>query len=950
MDNESDINQQVGNMIGSQNSPVGASSRGSLNIPTRTFTTISALFDNINKQAERLEKRLPRLSNMLRDMARSTGQIDGGTGGSAGSGYTNGVAQALSTIDKRNIEANPERMAISRGAGMLAGGGVKGAAVSAGVSAALSAASTSINLMDRRIDQNANYALSADRMSVLYQQMTGMSQSQVQNTFRQPLTNYRLGAGGINNLLALQATTGINASMQAPSVEALRAISGYSLGTADVSNMIRSLASPATVNRMFATTGQSLYGFGGKQRSAMEVIQNLTSTAGLTNKAVVESAFQPGSVSRERLRQMGVPEEMVDTVLLYARQNISYKEKGGKGFYNPSEKEQRKLMGIEGNFATQAEETERVRGRRAEQFYSRQADNYASLERATQKLEQAFGALEDKLSGIIGARASTRPYQKIIGGIAKGFVKAGIGAAAGFFMSGLNPAGAVAGGIGGALNAVGDVAGDPMTTDGQDTTKVTSTTTPSGMPGVGANKSTPTTTPVGQIAGSERVSKLMVPIGYGNAERLVPYDKLSGTQQFSKLNPSFKSKLLKLIASSPTVTSESGELVSTVGVGSGYRSVDDQAKHFFARYERTDEKTGMFWDGRYWKRKAGATGGPFAPPGLSNHQIGHAADLLYNSKFSQRRGGWHDSFRWTLKNAARFGLVIPNSKKDAPHIETAGLAGTPYKGKAVWTGTRGIDFFKQGPGHGGTPTDKMLLADIRAGAMPLGALDPKMLTKQIVQSLVGGGVDPSEIQVDQIVKDLVGSGLIGQSGGNVNEAELATWLSQAITEAEIAPPIEDTTSSWSSSSRGSQPASGFALQQANRLGSSSSGSVGSYLGLSIDQIVSKVRSRVRTKFSTYNPLAEALGSGLEANNMGMGDANFASPSPPTLPPQNAFAGSSGGGGGVAVAYSKPVVYQISPTINIGNASGVSQSDLKQMAKEIGRLIEHEITINNLRRK
>jgi hypothetical protein len=65
-------------------------------------------------------------------------------------------------------------------------------------------------------------------------------------------------------------------------------------------------------------------------------------------------------------------------------------------------------MGIEDNFATQVEETDRVRGARDEQFYRRQADNYADLEKQTQKLIEVFGALEDKLSGIIGARTSNR--------------------------------------------------------------------------------------------------------------------------------------------------------------------------------------------------------------------------------------------------------------------------------------------------------------------------------------------------------------------------------------------------------------------------------------------------------------------------------------------------------------------------------------------------------------
>jgi hypothetical protein len=955
VENEFEVNQQVGNMIGSQNNPVGPSSKGKLSLPTGLLTNINKLFESINKQAKELSVVLPKIVEDIRSMAVESDSLQniGTERFRSKSGAINGVQQALSQSHMQKADEDfrqaPYKQGIARSAGSLAGGGMKGAAVNAGVQMALSAATTAVNLMDKRIDENANYSLSADRMSVLYQQMTGMSQVQVQDKFRQPLTNYRIGMGGINTLLGLQARTGINAAIQAPSVEALRTISGFSLGTGDVASMVESLARPETVNRMFMMTGQSLYGFGGKQRSAMDVVKNITRMSGLTNKAIVESAFQPGSVSRERLRQMGVPEEMVDTVLQYARQNVAYKEKGGKGMYNPSEKEQRKFMGIEENFATQAEETDRVRMRREEKFYSRQADNFADLERATQKLTQMFGALEDRLSGIIGARTSTRPWQSKIGGFLKGALKFGASALAGVAATAVAGPAAGFAAAGGTYAATNALTGDPVTTDGRSTE--TGNSIPTGNTATTSNSSSS----VDQIANNNnKTNELMVPVGY--RPKLVPYSKLGSTQQISQLSPTFKSKLLKLIASAPVSKTASGELISTVGVGEGFRSVKEQESGFRKRYRETDRDTGIFWNGTFWEKKPGDKSYPMAPPGMSLHNVGMAADLLFGWG-DAKRGAHVRSNKWVLGNAARFGLVIPSPKGDPPHIQLAGLMGSPYKGKAVWMGTKGINWQKQGPGYGGIPTDKALLEDIKKGALPLGTLNAKFVTEQIIKSMTEGGVDPSTIGIPSLVKDIISSGLLGQSGGSVNEKEIEKWLEEAISETGTNQPpatspntsTSETPSTWSDGSSSTQTASGFSTQGLGKSMTSASG-VSSYFGLSIDQIIKKVKANVKTKYSTYAPTSVAPNS-FSVDPYGpesAGDGDFANAMSSQQAPQSAI---TGGSGGVAVAYSRPVIYQISPTIHIeGSASNVSHSDIKKIAKEIGSLIEQEIRIKELRRK
>jgi hypothetical protein len=289
---------------------------------------------------------------------------------------------------------------------MLKAGGASAAAV--GIGAVVAGTNMAINAANARFDRGRGDVLSKDRMAVQFQQMQGISQMDVSSRYRMPLTQYRLGAGGDLALMQMEAQTGLSALGQASSVEALRTLSGYQMSAGEAAGSVASLASAPTVNRMFMMTGTSLIGPGGTQRSGMSVIQNLARQAGLTNERVIKDALLPGSVTRSRLRSMGVPEEMVTQVIQYAKSNIAYKKQGGQGMYDPSREKDRRIMGIEENFATQVEETQRLENERGEKFYRRQVDNYASLERQTQTLTQVFGALEDKLSGILGVLGSNR--------------------------------------------------------------------------------------------------------------------------------------------------------------------------------------------------------------------------------------------------------------------------------------------------------------------------------------------------------------------------------------------------------------------------------------------------------------------------------------------------------------------------------------------------------------
>lgn len=449
--------------------------------------------------------------------------------------------------------------------------------------------------IDSRVDRNRSYALPADRLSVQLQQQYGMSQQQVMTNLRGPLRGYRLGAGGINELLSMQSRTGLNAQQQAGSVEGIRTLMGYGYSTGDVTNYIESMAQADTVNRMFMMTGTSIYGIGGKQKSAQQVNRELIQRLGLNNRELIQAGRQSGSVVRQRLQMAGLDQGAQDILLQYAESNVAFREKGGKGFYDPSSKADRKRMGIEGNYATQAEETERVKVDREEQMYKRQADNYAQMEKNIQLVNRALKAFEDQLSGVIGAKTSVRGF----GGLARMGLGL-VGGIAGAFMGG--PMGAMAGYQVG--SAVGGFFGDPSTASG------------TASPGMIA-KENPTT-------------------------------KKSNARHLSELKPVLREPLARLMADRPGIS-----------IQGGYRSPDAQKQMFLSRYEQTDEKTDTYWNGSYWKKKPGVP--MAAPPGLSYHEIGLAADLNFATDADRQ---------WLQQNAAKYGLDEFSRHGEPWHVQS----------------------------------------------------------------------------------------------------------------------------------------------------------------------------------------------------------------------------------------------------------------------------------------
>ena len=619
--------------------------RSRFKLDTKEFEKIAVGVEKMRKDFKVLETALPKINTQLEKTLKllqgiskvNLSNMGGGGGGNTSStgGITQFPMQTADTAVANQIAAPTYNTTIYQmgtsnqgGGGGGAGGALRGGGGGFGRSAAVAAQalSAAITAMDMRMQSNYDRSLGADRLGVYYQQTRGITQNQYMNQYRAPLAGYRLGYGGIDSLLALQASTGLNAQLNAGGVEMLRTVSGFSYSTGDIAGMMATMASPMVNNRLTMMLGTGMYGPGGQQRDLGKVIQDITKRSGLTNADVLRGARQSGSVTRTRLEAMGVPPDMIDMVLDYAESNVQYQKKTGSvEMYDPSRKRDRTLMGIEDNFATQAEETIRTREARDEQFYRRQADNFADFEENLQKVTRALGALEDRLSGIIGQRIGSPLIgrgslgSKLLGGglMLAGGIMAATGVGAGF---------GIATTIAGSAILGGGLGGDPIP----------------------SNKST-----------AQNAAKT-IPLGYGGQPKRVSLSQLESNPEFAPLNTEFKKRLLRMFAENPNV-----------GLGDGIRSEAQQRQGFLQRYKE-DPNGEVHWNGKRWKHVSGA---PMAPPGKSMHEIGLAADLV-------------GDLDWVVKNASRFGLKHFGDVLGEPwHVQPAELPNSRWeyeKSGAPW--------------------------------------------------------------------------------------------------------------------------------------------------------------------------------------------------------------------------------------------------------------------------
>ena len=580
--------------------------------------SVRADFKYLKDNLKGINNDLKQTLQHLKAISRLGGLTGGSPGGTAAAGgvalpmNTDGTRAGTSVTQNQTVYVPPQEKLFLDPPGGGGGGGGGGAPGSGRgmmyAARGLQAVAMAIDTMNQRMDNNYERSLSVDKLGVYYQQQKGISQMSYVTSMRDPLRGERLGYGGINTMLAMQAQTGLSAEKNAAGFAGMRALSGYSIGTGQLAQQAATLAGPAANNRLTMMLGTGMWGLGGQQKSMDKVMQQVVQRTGLTNEGRLAGARQAGSNTRAMLMASGVPEDMIDQVLDYANANVAYQKKTGKTtMYDPSKAADRKLAGIEDNFATQAEETARTKEGRDEQFYKRHADNFSNFEKNLQFATKTLERFEDALSSIVGKNISSRGnifrkaagYAIMAGGIA---VAAGVTA----LTHGIATPAGVAFGMG-AISLGKAVAGDPVEGD-----------KPKG-----------------------------VTIPFKNGK--IPLADLVNSPEFSPLNASFKTRLLKMFEDNPNV-----------GLGDGYRSEADQKSLFLSRYAES-ENGNVSWNGKQYRHVSGA---PVAPPGTSMHELGLAADLS-------------GDVDWVEKNAAKYGLKSFGGEHGEPwHVQPAELPKT----------------------------------------------------------------------------------------------------------------------------------------------------------------------------------------------------------------------------------------------------------------------------------
>jgi hypothetical protein len=599
-------------LIGGRNGRLKADVKAGLRVDTSELAKLKQALKDAKDITTQWRIEMEKLSKAAEKAAGNISAANGGKGG--GGSYLNdsfsempeldqgkgGGGDGVSAAQKYLDDNGPYR---GRMAKMATRMGTGAAALSQAIKPLVDA-------VNQRIDRGINYATSADRLNVMLQQTTGMSQMQVMTQMRQPLTEYRLGAGGVNALMQFQAQTGTRLpNSYAQSVAGIRASTGYSKSTQDILSEQQQLMDPTVANRMFFMGGTNAYNIGGGLKDPLQMRQEIVQRMGLDNPEIARSALMPGSVTRARLADMGMGEEMQTEILQYAQQQVRFREKGGKGMYDPSKKADRQMMGIEDNLATQQEETARVSTQREEQFMQRQIDNMAEREKIDQKMIEVLGKLEDTLSGMMGAKTQFGGAGRALSG---GFKSIGTAMAAGSLAGGpFAPALAAAGG---AMMLLGTTMGDGDA-DG-------SGSAPPNTPNHNRNSND-----------SSRDHEIMVPSG-GRGSKRTPLSVLKRSPRMTKLQPSLREKLIRMMREN-----------HDIGINSGYRDESEQERLFYRQMqETTKEDSQVEWNGKYWKQ---APGYAFtAPPGRSMHGVGLAADIFEEGK----------DYSWIVANSARFGL------------------------------------------------------------------------------------------------------------------------------------------------------------------------------------------------------------------------------------------------------------------------------------------------------
>lgn len=655
----------------------------------------------LDKELQAVKKTASSLADEMVRAADASGRLVANASGGGG-GTTNGMVTT-------GTNTSPGAMG---GGGLFGGlrdrwanmGGAGRAAVAGGAGMAVGGVlSGFMGTVDRRIDQNRAYALPASRAGVEMQLRTGMSEMEYLR-----YRNLMVGDRNDRNIsvdptamIGFENRTGISALQQRQSVGAIRALTGYSMDTQNVLDVMQQNLNPAVANQQFMMMGGlTMYGPGGEPRDYQSLMNARVNMFQLNNRLISRGAMREGSHSRHRMSMAGITPDEQDLLIQLGQAQSSFRERGGRGTFDPTNVEHRKIANVEDTLATQFDESERLQTKREEDMYRRQADNYADLERSNQSLIRAMNSLEQTLSGLTGFRASNRNWMQLGGRLlsAAGTVGLLAAGAAGAPLTGgasLAAAGAIAGGA--------MLSGDPPDKKGG---------------GIGA--ATPKS--VKKNSSSANDSNIKIPYGYGQPQGYKTLTEVKQHADFRKLHPTMQSRLLAMFRENPNV-----------GIGDSHRSFKEQEAEFFRRHvETTKGNHDREYQGKYYKLVNGA---PYAPPGRSMHEIGLASDLIGDLK-------------WMNANAHRFGLQHFAGVNNEPwHVQPSDLprSRADYEAAGAPWGTDGAFIETDESGEMVTTTSKGDMDSHGGGSSPASSFQgfadfTGYTIQEIVDTYLAGGM------------------------------------------------------------------------------------------------------------------------------------------------------------------------------------------------------------------
>ena len=439
---------------------------------------------DLAKQFEKLDTHLKSVTASLKALAGTTGQaaarnlaqIQAALGGPAGGtgGYLGQYKPQDLTRGTRPGRPTGQAPAEAAAPAQQAQGGYVAQFTQAHpvFSIGVTAGTLGMAAVDRRFRREQEQAMFAGQQTSwgAMLNMSGRALSSM-NRANLPFARSQAEFGEMLGATGAWGVAGNAAGSQAfqQSVTGLIAQSGGTMSQTQALGMYTQFGAPQTERRLRTQLGARVFNDQGNMRPISQIygdiLQGVRTTGGRTlgqldparRRQLLQTGMAPGTNLQTQLQQYGLSQEQSQSVVQFGLQQETFRQRGGRGRYDPSDPGHMKLLGLDPsqNLGTSRLQTERAAAEREEEFMQ---DHIKTMiernkweERTTetlQKLDSALGGFYDlvgPLSGIFGRLVGT------VGGL----IQAGSGLMILFRGLGMGGGGGGMFGRGGGISGVG---------------------------------------------------------------------------------------------------------------------------------------------------------------------------------------------------------------------------------------------------------------------------------------------------------------------------------------------------------------------------------------------------------------------------------------------------------------------------------------------------------------